>query len=189
MYHKFIGEREVFSNCRAIELNDTLICNPSLEQIHEAGWLEYIPPQPEYHPQLEPNESDIVIAVKKMLKTDTDDLTDEEALEVAAAYPTWASRIGTTVFVNNRLWYDGHLYKVVQEHIASEQWSPSITPSLFREVSIEEIPEWSQPLDAEDAYHIGDRVRHNEQIWESLVDSNVWEPSETVPTLWKLIVL
>jgi hypothetical protein len=29
-----------------------------------------------------------------------------------------------------------------------------------------------------------DKVRHNGKVWISLVDNNVWEPSESVPTLW-----
>ena len=37
-------------------------------------------------------------------------------------------------------------------------------------------PAWIQPLGAQDAYQIGDRVAHNNLNWESTHANNVWEP-------------
>ena len=76
-----------------------------------------------------------------------------------------------------RLWWDGRLWKAIQnisELLAN--WTPDISPSLFVEVSIEEIPEWVQPISAETAYHLGDKVSHNDKVWESEYDNNTWEP-------------
>jgi hypothetical protein len=39
-----------------------------------------------------------------------------------------------------------------------------------------EIPDWKQPTGAQDAYAKGDKVKHNEKIWVSTIDANVWEP-------------
>ena len=87
------------------------------------------------------NTTEIRDAVKAMLKKDTDNLSDEEALGVAALYPTWTSKIGQNLAVGERLWYDGSLYKVIQAHTAQDDWTPSEAVSLFTKVSISEYPD------------------------------------------------
>ena len=176
MYYKIVNDRQVFSQCKVIELNGTWISNPTTEQIASAGWLEYIPPEVVPQPQTEPDYMDIIEAVKKMLKSSADDLSDAEALDVAALYPTWASKIGDSVSVGERLWYDGKLYKVVQSHNVQEDWTPDVVSALYIEVSIEEIPEWVQPVGATGLYMVGDKVTHNGSTWISDYDNNSWEP-------------
>ena len=176
MYYKVIGDRQVFSTCATIELNGTWISNPSAEQIAEAGWLPYVPPVIPPQPQTEPDLEQVMQAVKKLLSTEAAELSDEDALSVAALYPTWVSKLGEQVLAGERLWYDGKLYKAIQPHIPQEDWTPDITPALYTEVSIEEWPEWKQPLGSEDAYHKDDKVSHNDKHWVSDVDGNVWEP-------------
>lgn len=177
MYHKFIGDREVFSDCKTIRMDDgTVICNPSAEQIAAAGWEVYVPPIVPSQPELEPSYEDVIAAVKKILASDTTELSDEDALDIAALYPTWASKVGDNVAVGERLWYDGKLYKVIQAHTATELWTPALTPALYTEISIVEWPEWRQPLGSEDAYHLGDKVSHNDKHWVSVSDNNTWEP-------------
>ena len=174
MYYKIIGGRTVFSNCKSIQTNEGVwISNPTDAQIADAGWLPYVPP---VVPELEPSYEKVVEAVKKMLRSSASELTDEEALEVAALYPSWASMIGREVKVGERYWYNEKLYKVIQAHTVQEEWTPDTVPALFTEVSIEEFPAWRQPVGSEDAYHLGDRVSHNDKHWESNVDGNVWEP-------------
>ena len=175
-YYKIINDRQVFSTCATIELNGAWISNPSAEMIAEAGWLPYEPPVVPPSPQTEPALEQVMEAVKKILSSETAALSDEDALNVAALYPTWASRVGEEVQAGERLWYDGKLYKVVQTHTTQEDWTPDATPALYTEISIEEYPEWVQPTGAQDAYNTGDKVSHNGKHWESLVDSNVWEP-------------
>lgn len=184
LYTKTIAGRQVFSDCRTIQLefdHDPLVAgqyvsNPSAELIAAEGWVEYVPPVVPPQPQTEPYEADIVEAIKKMLAPSVEELTDEEALEVAALYPTWASKIGQPVTAGERLWYDTKLYKVIQAHTVQEEWTPDITPALFVEVSIEEWPAWVQPTGAQDAYMSGDKVTHNDLHWECTVDYNVYEP-------------
>ncbi|MBP5725286.1 MAG: hypothetical protein J6X18_17135, partial [Bacteroidales bacterium] len=79
--------------------------------------------------------------------------------------------------VGERYWYDGKLYKVIQQHTVQDDWTPDVSASLFTEVSIEEWPDWIQPTGAQDAYMTGDKVTHNDKHWVSDVDNNVWEPS------------
>ena len=185
MYTKTINGRQVFSTCKAIELNGRWISNPTAEQIAEAGWTEYTPPPVVPQPKTEPDYAQVMEAVKKMLSSDAEQLTDEDALEVAAMFPTWHSKIGEAVAVGERLWYDGKLYKVVQAHTPQSDWTPDATPALYTEVSIVEWPEWVQPTGAQDAYMRGDKVTFNGQHYTSLIDNNVYSPA-AYPAGWQL---
>lgn len=177
IYTKTIGGRQVFSNCRTIQTDGgEWISNPSAEQIAAAGWVEYIPPVVPPTPQTEPTYDQMLSAVKTMLSSSIEDLSDEEALEIAALYPTWISKMGKEVSVGERLWYNEKLWKVIQAHTVQENWTPDTAVSLFVEVSIEEWPAWKQPTGAQDAYEKGAHVSHNEKHWESEYDNNVWEP-------------
>lgn len=49
-----------------------------------------------------------------------------------------------------------------------------------------EIPEWVQPTGAYNAYNIGDKVRYKGQIYESIIDGNVWAP-DVYPAGWREI--
>lgn len=179
-YTKTINGRQVFSSCATIQMPDgSWVSNPSPEQISAAGWEVYVPPvvpEPEPEPQTEPDMYEVMEAVKRMLATDIVELSDEDALDIAALYPTWASKDGEQVSVGERLWYDGKLYKVIQAHTVQSDWTPDASPALYAEVSIEEFPAWKQPLGSEDAYHLGDKVSHNEKHWIATADNNIWEP-------------
>ena len=176
-YYKIENERMVFSTCKVIELNGRQVSNPTAEMIAEAGWLPYTPPVIPPQPQMEPDYTAVMEAVKKMLSTETEALSDEDALDVAALFPTLASKVGKSVNAGERLWWDGRLWKTTQyisELLAN--WTPDTAVSLFVEVSIEEWPAWRQPLGSADAYNQGDQVSHNDKHWTSDVDGNVWEP-------------
>lgn len=188
LYTRTVNGKQEFSDCRTIHTAQGWICNPYPEQIAAEGWVPYEPPVVEPQPMTEPDEMDIMQAVKRMLASSVENLTDEEALSVAALYPTWISKIGEQVNAGERLWYDGKLYKVVQGHIVQEDWTPDVTQALYAEVSIAEIPDWVQPIGAQDAYMSGDKVKHNGITWESLVDNNVWEPGAVgTESLWQQI--
>ena len=108
------------------------------------------------------------------------DLTDEQALTVADYYRIWTTDV--TYKEGQYVRYNGVLYKVLQEHTSQSDWTPIGAPSLFAEVLIgdpegDEVPEWAQP-DSTNAYKQGDVVMHNSITWKSLVDDNVWEPTE-----------
>ena len=176
IYTKYQNGRQVFSSCKTIELNGRWISNPTEEQITEAGWEQYIPPEIPDTPITEPTQDELLGAVKSMLKKDIDILSDEEALSVAALYPTWIEKIGQDLIVGDRLWYDGSLYKVIQAHTAQDDWTPSEAVSLFTKVSISEYPDWVQPTGATDAYNKGDKVTYDGKHWISTADANVWQP-------------
>lgn len=182
LYTKIVNGRQVFSTCDTIQmLNGVWVSNPTAEMIAEAGWEEYTPPiieEPagEDGVAAEPDLYAVIEAVKKMLSSETSTLSDEAALEVAALFPTWASKQGSVVSVGERLWYNEKLYKVIQSHNVQSDWTPDISTSLYTEISIQEIPEWKQPIGASDVYMTGDKVSHNGKTWISIVDNNSWEP-------------
>lgn len=110
-------------------------------------------------------------------------LEDADAIEAVELFPRWA--VGVEYKVDDRIGYNGLLYKVIQAHTSQSDWTPDITPALFVRVDVEEWPEWRQPTGAHDAYNKGDKVSHNSARWVSVIDANVWEPSDAVPTLWE----
>lgn len=132
---------------------------------------------------------DIITEARKMrayIEKESVNLTDEEALDNVDVFPNWA--IGVSYEAGDRVRYQEVLYKVLQAHVSQEDWTPDVAVSLFVRVDDpgEEWPEWVQPTGAQDAYAMGAKVSHNEKHWISLIDANVWEPTEAVPTLWEL---
>ena len=107
-------------------------------------------------------------------------LEDDEAAKVGVLFPQWTP--GTDYKTGERISdEEGNLYRVVQDHTAQTGWPMDQTPALYTPLGVteenpEEIPEWRQPLGAEDAYHIGDRVKYQGKIYECTEDNNVWAP-------------
>lgn len=114
-------------------------------------------------------------------------LDDADALEAKELYPQWSGD-GVGYFANDRIRYEGVLYKVLQSHVSQESWTPTAAPSLYTKVLIpdpEVIPEWEQP-GSTNAYMIGDKVTFKGQTYESVIDNNIWSP-ESYPAGWRLI--
>lgn len=113
--------------------------------------------------------------------------TDEQAVSVPVLYPRW--KTGVAYKAGDRVLYKDILYKVLSGHASQADWTPDIAVSLFAKVLIPDsnvIPEWEQP-DSTNPYMKGDKVEHNGATWESLIDNNVWEPTESLSTLWKKV--
>ena len=103
-------------------------------------------------------------------------LDDDDAIETVEMFPLWSGD-GVQYEAGYRVRYADKLYKCVQSHASQVDWIPSDTPALWTEVAEPgAIPEWKQPTGAQDAYAKGDKVRHNDLVWISDVDNNVWEP-------------
>lgn len=71
--------------------------------------------------------------------------------------------------------YESRSYRAITPHLTQADWTPDITPSLWKREH-EEFAPWYQPSGAHDAYMKGDRVTHLGGRWESTVDHNTWEP-------------
>ena len=109
-------------------------------------------------------------------------LPDEDALQAVELIPECV--VGLAYAVDERLQYNGVLYRVVQAHTSQADWTPDITPALFVVVSLDEWPEFVQPTGAHDAYKKGDKVTFNGKHYISLIDANVYSPS-AYPAGWQ----
>lgn len=107
-------------------------------------------------------------------------LEDDVAIEHADVFPNWQS--GKLYVPDERVRYNDVLYKCLQEHTSQDDWTPDVAVSLFvkchKQEPQEDYPEWVQPTSAVDAYNKGDRVTFEEKHYESLIDANVWSPSD-----------
>ena len=109
-------------------------------------------------------------------------LTDEDALQAVELFPQWV--VDHAYAVDERLQYNGVLYRVVQAHTSQADWTPDITPALFVVVSLDEWPEFVQPTGAHDAYNKGDKVTFEGKHYISLIDANVYSPT-AYPAGWQ----
>lgn len=109
-------------------------------------------------------------------------LTDEQAMQIADLYPDWAAMkaYAADEIVKFGVNADGEtqLYKVIQAHTSQADWTPDTAASLYKKIGFtdEGVSIWTQPLGATDAYMKGDVVSFENQLWESTVDNNVWQP-------------
>ena len=129
-----------------------------------------------------------VIKLKDMMHKAAASLTDTDALEAVELFPAW--KADTAYSVDGRIRHGEKLYKCVQAHTSQAQYTPDIVPALWTEVSAPGvIPIWRQPTGAQDAYSRGDRVLYPDEdgeIYESLIDANVYSP-EAYPQGWWLV--
>ena len=113
-------------------------------------------------------------------------LSDEDALEAVDLFGNW--QIGKAYAVDDRVKYEGILYKCLQAHTSQAAWTPIAAASLWAKVLIpdeDEIPEWEQPSST-NAYMMGDKIIFENHIYESVIDNNIWSPA-AYPAGWKLI--
>lgn len=114
--------------------------------------------------------------LRELIEKSSASLTDEDALDGIELFPHWSSSIDYVA--GDRVYYDGTLYKCVQNHTSRSDWIPETAVSLWAVVLIPDpdvIPDWVQP-DSTNPYMIGDKVRHNSKVWISDIDYNVFEP-------------
>ena len=112
---------------------------------------------------------------------------DEVALQVPNLYPTW--KVEKNYQIGERVLYNEVLYKVLQDHLSQETWTPDVSISLFAKVlnpNETVIPEWERP-ESTNAYMIGDKVKYNGKTYVSLIDYNVYSP-DTYPAGWEEII-
>lgn len=127
-------------------------------------------------------------SLTKIGKIVANQVTDDTvALSIQEFYDIWGA--GVLYPVGRYITYNDILYKVLIEHTSQAEWTPDISHSLFAKVLIdpsgETIPEWERP-NSTNAYMIGDKVKYEGHIYESVIDNNVWSPTE-YPAGWKLI--
>lgn len=121
--------------------------------------------------------------LRKLIEIASKSLNDEDALDGVELFPHWNE--DRSYEVDDRVSYNGVLYKCLQAHTSQSIWIPTDSPSLWVKVLIPDpkvIPDWEQP-DSTNAYMKGDKVRYNGKVYESLIDNNIWSP-EAYPAGW-----
>lgn len=123
--------------------------------------------------------------MRPLIEAASKELDDDTASAVPYFFVEW--KPNTAYDVGDRIRYGETLYKVLQAHTSQISWEPNTSVSLYAKVlpgQDGDIGEWVQP-DSTNAYMKGDKVKHNGQTWESLIDNNVWEPGAVgTETLW-----
>ena len=116
--------------------------------------------------------------LRPIIEKASQSLDDETALEAVTLFPKW-SETGE-YGINDRVQYNGALYRCITAHTVQEARKPADSPSLWAKVLIpspEVIPEWEQP-DSTNPYMTGDKVTYNGKTYVSVTDNNVWTPEE-----------
>lgn len=101
-------------------------------------------------------------------------LDDNTALTGVELFPPWTA--GGEYAAGDRVQHGGALYKCIQAHTALADWTPDAAPALWMPVTLEEWPQWRQPIGAHDAYNTGDKVSYNGKHYISLIDANTYAP-------------
>lgn len=120
-------------------------------------------------------------------------LTDEEAMEVATVYPKY--EVGKYYKTDDIFRYgengvgDPQLYRVEQDHVSQEDWIPSENRALYTPIGLNDsgYPIFSKPTGAHDAYALGDIVEFEGVLYKSLINGNIWSPTE-YPQGWEVYV-
>lgn len=125
--------------------------------------------------------------MNELLAIITEKTTDEEKLALIEQYPIYQN--GVQYSKDQAVPYvvfENRLYKIIGATFTSQpSWAPNLAPSLFVEVAPPNtIAPWVQPTGAHDAYQMGDQVTFEGFIYKSLIDANVWSPTD-YPEGWE----
>lgn len=122
----------------------------------------------------DPEKAALELAVAIAMEQ-TDDQTAEA---LSAAVKVWTE--GERVEAGWLRSFGGKIYKATKTHTAQRDWKPPDTPSLWvahtKTTEGAQVAEWVRPLGAHDAYNKGDQVTFEGGLWESAVNTNVWQP-------------
>lgn len=140
-YNKNLNRYYTKGQTLTFKVNESTLFSgvPTVEQLLAWGFEEYIEPEPEPidETKYEPYTDEVVIKLKALMQEQVSEQSDEKALENIELFPTWISKIGETVEVGERLYFDAKLYKVLQQHTVQETWRPDEVASLYTQVQIE----------------------------------------------------
>lgn len=121
-------------------------------------------------------------ALQLFLATMDADTQVADMMEVASVFPKYVA--GKAYKAKEVFTYgensvgDAQLYQVLIDHTSAEEWPPELSTGLYKPIGVtsDGYPEWVQPLGATDAYNKGDIVSYNGELYESIIDANVWAP-------------
>jgi len=186
-----VGEKYTTEDCRIFIC---VVASQFTPDIFRQGWREELPEQPK---EPEPPRTFQQIQAARFTSDVLGvpfDITPEETyvLSLEANLPPivdgkkWQPKLnltaGTIVTENGK----NFIVREGKGHISQRGWNPKYTPALFEQIK-QPYAQWTQPTGSHDAYMSGDRVTHNDQIWVSRIDNNVWEPGAPgTEGLWEI---
>lgn len=128
------------------------------------------------------------IALRRKIEHAAEQQTDADALNSIELFPKWVADIDVTAGDRRQFkreeWDKAKLYKCVQEHHTSAEWTPDITPALWIEVSIEEWPEIPEVIPSTNPYMTGDKGTWKGEHYICQMDNCVWNPDQ-YPDAWE----
>ena len=121
---------------------------------------------------------------------------DKETLQaeldqLIATFEPWT--VGESVVKGDVRRFENGLYEVIQDHTTQADWQPNVAASLWRVYTPNEtlqgteiIPDFVQPAST-NPYMTGDKVVFEGKVYESIIDDNVWSPTE-YPQGWQEVM-
>lgn len=109
-------------------------------------------------------------------------LSDEEKADFISLFPPFQETHDYKV--GDEFSYEGTIYRVLQDH-RSSHYRPNEAVSLYVDILNKlTIEEFKQPQGSHDAYMIGDKVIWQGEVFRSIIDNNVWSPTD-YPQGWE----
>lgn len=137
--------------------------------------------------------ADTATQIKAAISAVRESVSDDVAAKHLTLFDAWQA--DKAYVKDERVVYNGKLYKVLQSHTSQSNWTPDKAPSLFAEILTatvdpgtgeakeDDVKEWTQP-DSTNPYMKGDKVTYNGKTYESMIDNNTWAP-DAYPQGWK----
>ena len=130
----------------------------------------------EFTPDYNPTLAEILTQLKALLQPSVEELDDEVAVKVPSLFEPWKPDENVTAGERRYFKGTGLVYECVISHKTQSDWTPDVTPNLWKVVSLEAWPLWVRPTGAHDAYAKDAQVTWNDEHWISDYDANIWEP-------------
>lgn len=156
-------------------------------------------------PEIEQAQADIVTELQEAGKLEKPEVaTEEQVKQDAARVPEWrdpgtthslmyhygdvvryqgklvrSTHKGLNHWTPGTLAFDGRIWEVIEE--TTETPEDSEAPETNEQPA---APAYRQPSGGHDAYKQGDRVTFNGEVYESLINANVYSPTD-YPQGWK----
>lgn len=117
--------------------------------------------------------------------------SDENALDSIELFPRWTDKLkeaketGKGVELGLRVQDGGKLYECIQSHTPQVGWNPSLTPALWKEVSLDEWPEIPENIPSTAPWMAGDKGTWKGQHYICQLDNCTWNPDQ-YPAAWAL---
>lgn len=122
-----------------------------------------------------PTLKQLALQIRPMIEEAAESLTDNEALKAINLFQRWQE--GKSYTYGTRVRYDKALYKCTHAHTSRQAWNPKQSPIMWEKVVASEQPEivieeWKEGT----TYSKGNRVRYENDTWESTINNNIWTP-------------